>query len=82
MNEMEADKPQETVLHAVSRVTGEKPKVLLRDSDSEHVDSPYVSPNAKDSQLFPKGRGNYKILGEAARSLAAGSDSPTKHSKI
>jgi serine/threonine-protein kinase len=61
-------KPGETVLGAVGRMTGEKPKILLRDDDSEHgAASPYIDPKGKDSKLFPQGRGNYQILGEIAR---------------
>ena len=56
-----------TVLHALSELTGEVPKVLLRDTDSEHGTTPVMDPKARGDVSLPKGRGNYQVMGEIAR---------------
>lgn len=48
------DEPQETVLHAVGCLTGEKPKVLLRDADSEEATAPNVDAEAQSSKLITR----------------------------
>jgi len=67
MNDHDQSSGPETVLNAVTRITGDKPKVFLRDSDSDQGGSPVVKPKSPDAALLPKGRGNYQILGEIAR---------------
>jgi serine/threonine protein kinase len=68
MNDQEDDPdPDETVLGAVSRLTGEKPSVFLRDSDAEQAAPVNVALKSNGPQCFPKGRGNYQLLGEIAR---------------
>lgn len=69
MSENESpDKPDDTVLSFISKLTGEEqPKVLLPESNSEGQESPFVDPKVRDSKLFPKGHGNYQVLGEVAR---------------
>ncbi len=47
-----------------------RPKVLLRDSPSEHGGSPILdasSPEFRQVRQLPVGRGNYELLGEIAR---------------
>ena len=61
------EEKQNTVLQAISRLTGQAPKVFLRDTDSEHGASPMLDPKSRERELLPKGRGNYQILGEIAR---------------
>jgi serine/threonine protein kinase/tetratricopeptide (TPR) repeat protein len=61
------DTPPKSVLESVRERAGEAPNVMLPESGSGAGASPYVDPRSADPQLLPKGRGNYRILGEIAR---------------
>jgi tetratricopeptide (TPR) repeat protein/tRNA A-37 threonylcarbamoyl transferase component Bud32 len=58
--------PDHTVLAAISRITGEAPKVLLRDESSAHAFTPLLKRSSEGASL-PRGRGQYQLLGEIAR---------------
>src|SRR5438552_14972757 len=56
-----------SVLEAIERITGEAPRILLRDADSENAASPIIDPSSSEKRSIPQGRGSYQILGEIAR---------------
>ncbi len=61
------DAPAKSVLAAVDRVTGEAPRVVLRDHPFEEGAEPVIDPASSEKSQVPEGRGNYQILGEIAQ---------------
>src|SRR5688572_26654534 len=61
---------RESILDAIARRNGLPPKVLLRDSPSDHGGSPLIdasSAEMRHARELPAGRGSYELLGEVAR---------------
>jgi serine/threonine-protein kinase len=59
-----------SVLDVVKRISGEAPKLLLRDSPSEDGGSPILDTSSADFRQvrqLSSGRGDYELLGEIAR---------------
>jgi serine/threonine-protein kinase len=56
-----------SVLRVIERITGDAPRILLRDADSEHDPSPVIDASSSEKRSIPQGRGSYQILGEIAR---------------
>ena len=57
----------ESVLEVIGRRIGPAPKILLRDSPSEHGGTPLLDAGSPEARQVPAGRGNYEVHGEIAR---------------
>jgi serine/threonine-protein kinase len=57
----------ESVLEVIGRRIGPAPKILLRDSPSEHGGTPLLDAASPEARHVPAGRGNYEVHGEIAR---------------
>ena len=61
------EEPTPSVLDLVARLTGDAPRVTLREEDSAVSASPVIDPSSKDKAAIPLGRSNLQFLGEIAR---------------
>ena len=50
---------EHSVLRAIERITGEAPRVLLRDANSEIGASPMIDASSSERRSIPQGRGSY-----------------------